>query len=189
MPGSRCLEASALLPAALLPLLQERAFQTPGVILGGLGTACPLAGCSDQGWAIAHTCRLVLTAALNTSCTPGVGPAQGQQAYRASCAVSPPCPGEGQQHSPPGPDADCQPHGLSGQAQGEGLWPEGGPGSCIPCRVGGDPTQHSRTSGVSDLMISWCLLQGVSGWPRRVLHAGRGPSIPRGTGSQPGLQG
>lgn len=27
--------------------------------------------------------------------------------------------GAGQQHSPRRPDADCQPHGLSGQAQGE----------------------------------------------------------------------
>lgn len=36
-------------------------------------------------------------------------------------------------------------------------------------------------------LASWCLLQGVSGQPRRVMPAGRGPSVPRGLGSQPDL--
>lgn len=70
--GSHGPEASPRLLAALLPPLQRRAFQAPGACGGARAGMAP-AGCSDQGGALAHACRLILTAAPNTPCTPSGG--------------------------------------------------------------------------------------------------------------------
>lgn len=76
---------------------QGKVFQTPRVHLGvRVGRTCPLAGCSDQGEAVAHTCRKVLTATLNVAHTLGMGPKNGRLVTFPSLPIL----GEGQQHSP-----------------------------------------------------------------------------------------